>query len=274
MKIALCLFGLTGGTVGVGGQGRQIHPKNGYLYYKKNLIDQYDVDVFIHSWSTEFKNELIEIYKPKKHIIEPQREFNQITLNNFGYHEINDLRKHEPYFEPYKDLSDNEAFEKFETLLWRSYSRWYSTKMSINLKKEYELSNNIEYDFVISSRLDIALLKKIKFEKLDKSKFYASFKHGRTDFDKALFDLIFFSNSKIINEFSEIFDRFHKYSFRPTWAAKEHIEYIAVEVNEILKYEEDYKLLRWNQNYLISDYSIYLYVRHFFKQLKRKWLKN
>ena len=59
MKIALCLFGLTGGTVGVGGQGRQIHPKNGYLYYKKNLIDQYDVDVFIHSWSTEFKNELI-----------------------------------------------------------------------------------------------------------------------------------------------------------------------------------------------------------------------
>ena len=107
------------------------------------------------------------------------------------------------YFEAYKDLSDIEAFEKFETLLWRSYSRWYSTKMSINLK-EHELSNNIEYDFVISSRLDMALLKKIKFEKLDKSKFYASFKHGRTDFDKALFDMIFFSNSKIINEFSEI----------------------------------------------------------------------
>ena len=120
----------------------------------------------------------------------------------------------------------------------------------------------------------MALLKKIKFEKLDKSKFYASFKHGRTDFDKALFDMIFFSNSKIINEFSEIFDRFHKYSFRPTWAAREHAEFLGLKVNEILKYEEDYKLLRWNQNYLISDYSFYLYVRHFFKQLKRKWLKN
>ena len=38
MKIALCFFG----------QPRFV--KKGYEYYKKNLIDNHDVDVFIHTW--------------------------------------------------------------------------------------------------------------------------------------------------------------------------------------------------------------------------------
>ena len=38
MKIALCLSG----------QARSF--EQGYEYYKKNLLDHYDVDVFIHTW--------------------------------------------------------------------------------------------------------------------------------------------------------------------------------------------------------------------------------
>ena len=41
MKIALCFSG----------QPRSY--EKGYEYYKKNLLDHYDVDVFIHTWDTD-----------------------------------------------------------------------------------------------------------------------------------------------------------------------------------------------------------------------------
>lgn len=274
MKIALCLFGLIGGNAGIGGRGKQINPKNAYKYYKKNLIDHYDVDVFIHSWSIDLKDQLIELYKPKKNIIENQRKFEDVSLKNFGYNSIEELRAIEPYREPYTDFSDLHAYKNFETLLWRSYSRWYSTMMSINLKKEFELANDFKYDFVISSRFDIALLKKINFEKLNNSKFYASLRHNRNDFNKALYDLIFISSSDKMDDFSNLYNRFRNYTFRPTWASREHANYLNLSIDEILKYEKDYKLLRWNQNLMISDYNLFYYLRHTLKAIKNRWLRN
>lgn len=273
MKIALCLFGMTGGNAGVGGLGKKIHPKNGFKYYYKNLLSLYDVDVFVHSWSTEFKKEILNLYNPKKYIIEPQKPFDNISLPNFGYNKIQDLRKLKTYKAPYSEFNDNVAFKKFETLLWRSYSRWYSTYKSIELKKDFEDENNIEYDFVISSRFDIALLKKIKFEKLDKNNFYASFRHNRDDFKEALYDLIFLSTSQKMDSFSKLHENFENFSFRPTWAAREQIENLNFQISEILKYEKDYKLLRWNQNYMKSDFDIFLYIRHLMKYFKNTWLK-
>ena len=271
MKIALCLFGLTGGNSSVGGLGKKIHPKNGFKYYNKNLLSLYDVDVFVHSWSTEFKEEIINLYNPKKYIIESQKPFNEISLSNFGYRHLHDLRKLKPYKAPYLDFNDNVAFEKFETLLWRSYSRWYSTYKSIELKKEFEAEKSVEYDFVVSSRFDIALLKKIQFEKLDKEKFYASFRHNRDDFNDAIYDLIFISTSKNMDSFSNLHKNFEKFSFRPTWAAREQIEDLNLNLSEILEDEKDYKLLRYNQNYMKSDFNVFLFLRHFLKYLKNLW---
>lgn len=274
MRIALCLFGLTGGNSDVGGQGKKINPKNGFYHYNKNLLSQYEVDVFIHSWSVEFEKQIVDLYKPKGYKIESQNEFKKISLEAFGFKSINDLRAHEPYKTPFKKLSDKDAYNKFDSLLWRSYSRWYSTKKSIDLKKDYELINNIKYDFVISSRFDIALLTKIDFKNLDSSKFYASKRHNRDDIKRALYDFIFFSNTDTMNDFSLLIDRFEKYTFRPTWAVKEHIDFIGVEIEECLKYDEDYKLLRWNQNYMSSDFDMYYFLRHTLKTIKSKWLKN
>ena len=57
LKIALCLSG----------QPRCV--KEGYEYYKKNLLDHYDVDVFCHVWDTAGA-EHIAAYKPVTLMIE------------------------------------------------------------------------------------------------------------------------------------------------------------------------------------------------------------
>ena len=117
MKIALCLMGVVGAAENKYGVGHPIDPRIGHYFYKKHIFDCNDVDVFIHSWSTDFEKEFIELYNPKKYLIEKQINFNQ-----------NDVR------------TNSVA------------SRWYSTATSINLKSSYEKENNIEYDFVMVGR--------------------------------------------------------------------------------------------------------------------------
>jgi hypothetical protein len=54
MKIALCFSG----------QARAF--EQGYEYYKRNLLDHYDVDVYIHTWKFPGEDKLAELYKPVK----------------------------------------------------------------------------------------------------------------------------------------------------------------------------------------------------------------
>ena len=51
MRIALCLTGLLGGLNGKSGEGKIIDPRNGLFWYKKNVIEGNNVDVFFHSWN-------------------------------------------------------------------------------------------------------------------------------------------------------------------------------------------------------------------------------
>ena len=119
MRIAFCLVGIVG-YVEKYGSGKPIDPNVAHEYNKKHIFDVNDnVDVFIHSWSTEFREEILNLYKPKKHIIEEQIDFNQ-----------NDIR------------------------LNSIKSRWYSTKEVIKLKNKYEKENDFEYDFVMIYTFD------------------------------------------------------------------------------------------------------------------------
>ena len=45
------------------------------------------------------------------------------------------------------------------------YSRWYSTKKVIELKKKYEIKNNFKYDLVFLTRLDWAFIKPFQLHK-------------------------------------------------------------------------------------------------------------
>ena len=68
MKIAFCLIGIIGAVEGKHGQGNPIDYRIGHHFHNKHIFEPNikkgdEVDVFIHSWSTDFKDELVDVYK-------------------------------------------------------------------------------------------------------------------------------------------------------------------------------------------------------------------
>ena len=65
MKIALCLTGLVGTDDKYGIGSKTINYKIGQKHFKKHVIDVNDeVDVYLHSWSTEYEERLLDVYSP------------------------------------------------------------------------------------------------------------------------------------------------------------------------------------------------------------------
>jgi hypothetical protein len=110
MKIALCLSG----------QPRCV--KEGYEYYKKNLLDHYDVDVFCHVWDTAGA-EHIAAYKPVTLMIEKPP--------------TNDLSK-------YTRVPPPQPNWKVKNPALSTYAQLYAIKKCNELKSVYEEDNNID----------------------------------------------------------------------------------------------------------------------------------
>ena len=127
MKIALCFCG----------QIRSF--EKGYEYYRKNLLSDHDVDVYIHSWLPE-NEKILNLYKPVSYsfVSEPVGNFNETYTNTPN------AQKHPPKF---------------------TYNMLYSMYMVSKMLKT-------KYDWVIKSRTDYALNVKIPFSELDNTKLY------------------------------------------------------------------------------------------------------
>ena len=185
MKVALCLMGIVGAVSEKYGIGQDIDYRIGHHFIKKHILDKNDVDVFIHSWSTDWKDGLVDVYKPKKHLIEEQIDFGEETLK---YHSIK--------------------------------SRWYSTKKVVELKSEYENENNFKYDFVMIYRFDCIFNKDVIFSEFDNRYFYTS--HVNECYKSKCHcegismyaDLWFFGNSNDIDLFGSYIDNWKEYGMR------------------------------------------------------------
>lgn len=137
MKIALCLAG----------QLRSV--EGGYEYLHKNLISRYDVDVFMNFWipkKEQSREKALELYKPLKWT--SQEEFPDGYFSRF----TNTGEKFWPPRNPYHSF--------------------YSVFHANLLKKEHEVRNGFDYDFVVRTRFDYALNIVIPFEQLDKKVVY------------------------------------------------------------------------------------------------------
>lgn len=145
MRIALCLYGVVGGATGKAdfAEGSKDVLKLGHEKYKSALLDHYDVDIYLHTWSNEFKEEILELYKPKGHLIEEQEVF--------------DIPPHV--------LGDDPEQPKRRQ---GCYSRWRSTQKVLGLKS----SSQEQYDFTLLSRYDVGFENKIDFASLDKDSLY------------------------------------------------------------------------------------------------------
>ena len=202
MKVALCLHGLVGSTKNVSYDrdesdfdGKKLCTGLASRDWKKYIIDENDVDVFIHSWELDLEDYLVESYQPKKYQMEKQVIFKP---------------------EHKEDNSRNRA----------CYSRFYGFKKVIELKQKYEKDNNFKYDCVVVSRFDLAWNRSVKFSDYDMSYFYnvelikdgTWFGYPRnthlkgTKERKEIMDWFFFSNSEFMDRFSLLYDYIGHYN--------------------------------------------------------------
>lgn len=135
--------------------------------YWRRLIDEYNADVFIHTWDTEeYKNpdpvgaghsgqfdasellsvnEVIDLYNPKLFATDTYKDHHNIFVEKTRWmeeHREKLLREHpEQYWV---------AYDRYAAMVSMHYKWW---KVS-QLKQQYELDNNFLYDVVLHSRTD------------------------------------------------------------------------------------------------------------------------
>ena len=146
MKVALCLIGTIGGKDGKYGlnQSPQVL-RLGYHGYKKHLLDKNDVDVFCHTSSLGFKEEVLSLYRPKNYLFLEEPTF---TIPRYVTGASSRKRAH--------------------------YHRWFSYQVVSDLRKKYEEESGTKYDFVYIGRYDIGWQRDVDFSTLDKGKFYSA----------------------------------------------------------------------------------------------------
>ena len=221
-KVALCLSGKIGNVQGKSGFFES-DPRvliKGHEHYQRHILDKNDVDVFVHCWDGELENETLELYKPVKSRFEEQ-----------VYFDIPDYVKGE-------DTRKN-----------NHYSRWYSNKIVNELRQEHEQENDFKYDYVMTTRFDLAFETDVVFDNFDNEYFYAGkwsavvdhngndfFKGGRGPLydliqsrhpmlkelkrttkgypknDEGFLDLWFFGNSENSNNFFSLYDHLDEYN--------------------------------------------------------------
>ena len=180
MKVALMLTGLA----------RKV--EEGYKQYWKHIIDNNDVDLYLHCWKDEEYNEVKRIYnKPKILFIQKPVKF---TKHREGIESPNDDRS--------RPLEDYDVWGNF-----RTFPMFYSWDLTY---KHIQLSGE-KYDCVIRSRYDLGANIDIDLNKLDMDKINISNQHwpGNEITDDNLC-ILNQNNADIL--FSDIFTEYLKHS--------------------------------------------------------------
>jgi len=168
MKIALCFSG----------QPRAF--RQGYEFYKRNLLDHYDVDVIFHSWNTNDNQSYLDLYQP--------------VLYKFDDTVTADLSK-------YTRREAEIKHPKFNT-----YAMYYT----MNECRKLLESTTVEYDWVVRARTDYALNLKINFETLNNSKIYLPDDYVAPNKDAGNDQFAFGSKSNMI-KYMSTFDNMDRY---------------------------------------------------------------
>lgn len=142
LKLALCLSG----------QPRSYNKS--YNYIKRNLLDHYNVDTFVHSWRS-----------------------------NFGPQQMKIREEIGAYYEPVYAHYDNDlepSINSDMTVINASHPANFCTSMLYSIYRAdsyriwHECNENKKYDFVIRCRFDLALNKHIDFTTLQRGVVYVS----------------------------------------------------------------------------------------------------
>lgn len=261
MKFAVCFHGLVGST-NKGGVGKNLKLEESYKTFVKNVIENnknHSFDIFVHSQSLKNKNEIIKLLKPKKYLIENQKNFKHYKSHPTFY-SLNF------YLKCIKNIFRIKQFLiKYNFRVFNAYSRWYTAYKVLEIKKNYEINNKVKYDYVILIRMDLSFFNKINLNNLKKNIFYCSnwnegptpqnnykldIKLNNLSIEKnlGLLDFWFIGDNNLINKFSELYLRLKYYSIDTHTAAKQHADYLKLKINYIYFRFRDYEITRRLKN--------------------------
>jgi hypothetical protein len=247
MKIALCLTGLIGSSSDksyLSNKNSNTVLATAFHKTKKHIFENNDVDVFIHSWELDSREDILNLYKPKSHKFEKQIVFK----------DIGKLPQNNPRVQAH-------------------FSKWYSIMEVMKLKQSYEVENKFTYDLVIQTRFDLLWLTDINFTQFDTNAFYIphTMKKGKSWgwptgwANNEVGDFFFLSNSKNMDNFSQLYKYINSYLSEgcPTWnhisnhmLALYHLKKIKLLPNNTkvaLNHGTNFELYRWKFNPQLKD---------------------
>ena len=142
-RVALCMRGAVSKLFGPFVKQGTLYNSGEYVNFRacfesirRHILEpnkeKYDIDIFVHCWTTELESEIIELYGPKSHLFESNTIYNEEITSR----------------------CNNE-------LDFPGISQALTMKKVLELKEEYEKSNGFEYDRVILYRYDVLLWKNI-----------------------------------------------------------------------------------------------------------------
>lgn len=91
-------------------------------------------------------------------------------------------------------------------------------------------------------RLDIVFDKFFNLSELNNNNFYVPIREKETDV--AVNDMFFLSNYNNAISFSQIYDLREQYSIRPPVAAKQHLSFLKLNIEQVLKFQKDFNIVR------------------------------
>jgi len=182
-----------------------------YIFNKYFIIDPLDCDVFIHTW--DIVNGGFR-FSPQANILNTGRvsnPTNEISLPCFESTLIDFINNKKINCKK----SIIESYENFKNLYGpeSTPAQLYSWKSCNDLKKQYEIENNFEYDLVIKTRNDLLPYTSIPDDEIKNinNTLYITNHISKGFYDKHISDLsapdgFAFSNSKLMNYYCDAFD--------------------------------------------------------------------
>ena len=157
-----------------------INYKCAYNSFKKHILDtnsQHNIDIFIHTWHPELKEELENLYNPTKIIVE----------------------ENELYAD---EISDKVKFCQTNDNSYAVISQALSMKKVSNMVKDYSNENKIKYDLIMIYRLDVLLVVDLLFN--DYNPFYITC----NNWEDCMGEFHFIMNYQNMLEFCKVYDFF------------------------------------------------------------------
>lgn len=162
IKIGLSLYSTDDetkfGTKKINIQTKRLEECNNF--FKKNLLEDYEVDIFFHGWDDIITTKVIKYFNPKKFKIS-KINFDKKLIKKYNMEFIN-------YYDDVADLKIRkiEPIFDYNNFVNKIENRFLSQITSLSILEEYKIKNKINYDYIISSRFDVIIKKKINFKKI------------------------------------------------------------------------------------------------------------